>query len=374
MRLVAGAILAVLSVWATGVLGVQTRDRPLLVAVLGTRAEVIKFSPLVKLLKTYYEPLVELKVVSTGQLEEESLLPVLQEHGMGPYINLNISGSGNGNGSGLFSTKATEALMATFKLFDSTPAAIIVQGDSDTAFAGAMAAMYGHIPLVHIEAGVRTWEVGVLPCPEEFNRRAISLIAALSLAPTSRAKENLIRDGIDPSRVVVTGNTITDAVIQTASEDMTVIDKDIFATLDRHIAIEGNSGEKKKYVLVYVRQRSADFGPSFEEIIAAIKILSIENNQLDAARRVVFYCLFEFADSVYRSAAFNALAGIENVVLLVPLPHAPFVRLLRDSVLLLTNSETVQEEAASLAVYCIVMRWVLCICVRVEVEVVVKLL
>ena len=203
--------------------------------------------------------------------------------------------------------------------------------------AASLAAFYRKVPLLHIEAGLRTHDLHA-PWPEEFNRRVTSIVAAVHCAPTDRSKNNLLNEGIDPSTIHVTGNTVIDALLWTVNRE------------------RKNSGQwqskydwmKPRMVLVTGHRRE-NFGGGFENICAALAMLS------DQFKDVDFVYPVHLNPNVQKPV--NALlSGRNNVHLLPPLAYPEFVWMMDQSTILLTDSGGVQEEAPSLRKPILVMR------------------
>lgn len=333
-------VLLLLSAFLTLVIG-----NPLtLVVVIGTRPDVIKLSSIINTMKPVYDGLIDVKVLCTGQ-HKELLAPMLKQFEIIPDVHLDLMEYSR-DGSGVFVAKSIEALSKHFQDMEIKPDAIVVQGDTNTALAGAMAAFYCKIPVVHVEAGLRTWELSS-PYPEEFNRRTISVIAALSLAPTEKSKLNLIQDGVDIDTIKVTGNTVVDSVLAVLGKDLSAKDQSLVDRIETHIKLEG-SNKKKKYVLVS-SHRQENFGAPLQEIIKSISKLS------QLFTDFVFFFLLHM-NPKSREPVSAAFGDSTNVILLEPLDYFPFIKLLKGAVMIVTDSGGMQEEASLFAVPCFVLR------------------
>jgi len=217
------------------------------------------------------------------------------------------------------------------------PDLVIVQGDTTTTMAGAMAAFYQRIPVAHVEAGLRTGDMGQ-PFPEEFNRVLTTRIAAWHFAPTPRAAAALAAEGVGRERIFITGNTGVDAVlyVRDALEAGAVV-PGAWTWLDA-----------RRHLVLVTSHRRENFGPGFRRVLTALRRL--------ASRPDV-----QIAWPVHRNPnvagpAVRLLSGLPNVILLDPLPYAPFVDLMRRCRLILTDSGGIQEEAPSLGKPVLVLR------------------
>ena len=214
---------------------------------------------------------------------------------------------------------------------------IIVQGDTTTAFCGALAGFYARIPVGHVEAGLRTGDM-TQPFPEELNRVLVSRLASLHFAPTDGAAENLRHEGVDPATIFITGNTGIDAVLEV---------RDALAEGHLHASGLPALDPAKKLILVTAHRRES-FGDGFEHICDALARL---------ARRDDVQIVYpvhpnpNVQDPVRRS-----LGNLPNVLLTDPLPYVPFVDLMRRAHVLLTDSGGIQEEAPSLGKPVLVLR------------------
>ncbi len=219
------------------------------------------------------------------------------------------------------------------------PTAVLVQGDTTTSFAAALAAYYQRIPVGHIEAGLRTGKP-YEPFPEEVNRRLIAQIAAWHFAPTALARNNLLREGIAPDTVHITGNTAVDAPLQTLKR---LDRKEVEAVLELSPAL-GN-----RRLLLVTGHRRESFGEGLHNICSAIRSIA----DRDESVAVVF--------AVHMNPAVQALvqaqlANHPRIVLTPPIEYVSFVDLMRRAYLILTDSGGIQEEAPSLRIPVLVLR------------------
>jgi UDP-N-acetylglucosamine 2-epimerase (non-hydrolysing) len=219
------------------------------------------------------------------------------------------------------------------KLIQIKPDVVLVHGDTTTSFAAALAAYHQRIPIGHVEAGLRTKCI-YSPWPEEGNRRLTSKLAKYHYAPTNVARDNLINEGIDTRNVIVTGNTVVDAlkIIQRRSSDQNYLEM----------------GDLGKYIVVTTHRRE-NFGEKLKNLLKGIVKLA------DAFPDVNFVVPLHHNPNVYREVTSN-LVDKNNVKLTQPIPYVEFVNLLSESFLILTDSGGLQEEGAALNVPVLIMR------------------
>lgn len=213
---------------------------------------------------------------------------------------------------------------------------VLTQGDTTTAMVGALAAFYRRIRVGHVEAGLRTWD-RFRPFPEEINRRVADAVSDLHFAPTEIARENLLREGADEAGVVVTGNTVIDALLEVASRDYDWDDGELAAV-----------PRDKRLILVTAHRRES-FGEPLRQICAALG--EIAGSFPDA--RIVYPV---HPNPNVRGVVYDQLSGVQNVTLLEPLEYLSFVQLMKASSLVLTDSGGLQEEAPSLGKPVLVLR------------------
>jgi UDP-N-acetylglucosamine 2-epimerase (non-hydrolysing) len=313
--------------------------RPLEVVVLvGTRPEAIKMVPVVQAMAAApgdFHPV----LVSTGQ-HREMLDQVLDLFGIRPALDLGIMEARQD----LFTitTKALtglrEALGADTLQEGGTgsPAAdlVLVQGDTTTSFAGALAAYYLKIPVGHVEAGLRTYDKRQ-PFPEEVNRALITQIADLHFAPTQVSRDNLLRAGVDASRIEVTGNTVIDALLQVVDDGYRF---DAFPELDAFLARATEDGTK---VVLVTAHRRENWGAGIESLARAIEAVL-------ARRPGTRFVFSTHLNPLVRDHVLRLLGHEDRVILTPPLPYDAFSNLMARCHLLLSDSGGVQEEAPSL--------------------------
>ncbi|MDH4568431.1 UDP-N-acetylglucosamine 2-epimerase (non-hydrolyzing) [Pseudomonas sp. BN414] len=303
--------------------------------VFGTRPEAIKMAPLALALAA--DESFDAKVCVTGQ-HREMLDQVLGLFDIKPDFDLNIMKPGQDL------TDVTSAILqgmkgvfATFK-----PDVVLVHGDTATTFAASLAAYYQQIPVAHVEAGLRTGNI-YSPWPEEANRKLTGALATMHFAPTVTSQNNLLREGIDPKAVIVTGNTVIDALL------------DVIARLDRDPQLQAQAAKplellnlNRKIVLVTGHRRES-FGGGFERICQALMEVAQQHPEVDIVYPV-------HLNPNVREPVNRLLTGIPNIHLMEPLDYLPFVYLMSRSHIILTDSGGIQEEAPSLGKPVLVMR------------------
>ena len=289
------------------------------VAVIGTRADGIKMCPVIAEILARED--IELKVCSTGQ-HGELLDEVLKSFGIEPHYDLGIMKKDQD----LFDVTLSALSGMKQILSAEMPDCVLVHGDTTSSFCAALAAFYLHIPVYHVEAGLRTGDM-TSPFPEEFNRRAIALMAEAHFAPTDRAMENLISENIPEENIFVTGNTVVDAM-RTVRTDMP----------SRPLEYADNGWER--VVLMTVHRRENCQG-ALEEIFSAV-------NQIVCEFPDVLFIYPVHPNPILRSEAERILGGCDRVVLCEPLGVVEFHDLIRRCYMVLTDSGGVQEEATAM--------------------------
>lgn len=308
--------------------------------VFGTRPEAIKMAPLVKALKSdnYFET----KVAVTAQ-HREMLDQVLSLFEIVPDYDLNLMK----DGQDLYDITSKALLGLRGVLDDFNPHLVLVHGDTATTFAATLAAFYKQIPVGHVEAGLRTNNI-YSPWPEEANRVLTGRLAHWHFAPTPRNQKALLSEGVSPDDIIVTGNTVIDALqfitnkIYNSSELQTFIKQSLLkAGLKLDIS-------KEKYILITGHRRE-NFGSGFEAICSALRILALNNPSISFVYPV-------HLNPNVQEPVKRLLDGITNVHLIKPLGYEPFVHLMQHTYLVLTDSGGVQEEAPGLGKPVLVMR------------------
>jgi UDP-N-acetylglucosamine 2-epimerase (non-hydrolysing) len=301
----------------------------------GTRPEAIKMAPLVQRLQQ--ESGVLCQVCVTGQ-HREMLDQVLDLFGIRPDFDLNIMK----RGQDLYDV--TSAILAGMRtvLTDAKPDLVLVHGDTTTTMAATLASFYNRTAVGHIEAGLRTGNL-LSPWPEEANRKLTGALATLHFAPTTRARDNLLEEGVPASSIFVTGNTVIDALLHV--RDRLATD----AALNEKVRRMVPQFDTERPLILVTGHRRESFGEGFERICAALA-------QLARARRDVDIVYPVHLNPSVREPVGRLLTGIANVHLIEPLDYLPFVKLMDRAHLILTDSGGIQEEAPSLCKPVLVMR------------------
>jgi len=298
--------------------------------IFGTRPEAIKMAPIVRALME--SELFECVVTVTGQ-HREMLDQVNELFGITPDHDLNILQPGQ---------SLTDIMTRTMSGLDTLfaagkPDAVIVQGDTTTSTAGAIAAFYHGIPVVHVEAGLRSGNL-LSPFPEEANRKITSQIASLHLAPTTTSRANLLAEGVAAADIVVTGNSVIDALLTTVDKQVPFSDPALEALAE--------SGRRILLVTTHRRENQGDAMRGVGRALARIAEAEPELTIVLPAHK----------NPVVREAVLPALEGKPNVLVTEPLAYGEFTRMLSLAHVVLTDSGGVQEEAPSLGKPVLVMR------------------
>jgi UDP-N-acetylglucosamine 2-epimerase (non-hydrolysing) len=298
-----------------------------ILVVFGTRPEAVKMVPVIKALQNV--PEFNTVTVSTGQ-HREMLKPVLSRFGVSVDVEMDLMEPNQS----LYrlSSKAIAAFEGV--LAKSNPAMLLVQGDTTTAFLGALCAFYSKIPVGHVEAGLRT-DNKYFPFPEEINRRLITAVADLNFAPTDGNKENLLREGIREETVFVTGNTGIDAVLLASGLCNSPVLQEIDLT-------------NKRLVLITVHRRES-FGEVMEGMFLALRDIALKYKDTELVYPV-------HLNPHVRKPAFEILGGVPNIHLIEPMDYFDFVQVMKRAFLILTDSGGIQEEAPTLGVPVLVLR------------------
>lgn len=303
--------------------------------VFGTRPEAIKMAPLVKRLEE--QPGVVSRVCVTAQ-HRQMLDQVLELFSIRPDHDLNVMRPGQD----LYSI-TSEVLQSIRKVYEAErPDIVLVHGDTTTTFAATLAAFYQRLPVGHVEAGLRTGDL-YSPWPEEANRKLTGALARLHFAPTAASRDNLLRENIADSFIVVTGNTVIDALIATKSKLETSPD------LSARMASRFPFLRVDARMLLITGHRRENFGDGFDRICKAIAQLARRYPDIDLVYPV-------HLNPNVQEPVNRLLSAIPNVHLIEPQDYLPFVHLMARSTLILTDSGGIQEEAPSLGKPVLVMR------------------
>ena len=323
--------------------------------VFGTRPEAIKMAPLVKEFQKNPESYQTIVCV-TGQ-HRQMLDQVLNLFEITPDYDLNIMKQGQD----LYDVTSRVLLGMRDVLKEAQPDVVLVHGDTTTSTAAALAAFYQQIPVGHVEAGLRTHNI-YSPWPEEMNRQITSRIAAYNFAPTMLSKQNLIKENVNPDTILVTGNTVIDALHQVVRKIKT--DAALDAELEGVLRVSGYDVNRlangKKLVLI-TGHRQENFGDGFINMCTAIKDLSRQYPEVDFVYpmhlnpnvRKPIQQVFENLDSLSSGEGWGEAA---NMFFIEPLEYLSFVYLMEKSTIVLTDSGGIQEEAPGLGKPVLVMR------------------
>ncbi|MDJ0316225.1 non-hydrolyzing UDP-N-acetylglucosamine 2-epimerase [Arthrobacter antibioticus] len=303
---------------------------PVVMPIYGTRPEAIKMAPIVAALQK--SDIFDCVVTVTGQ-HREMLDQVNELFGIVPTHDLDIHQPGQS-----LSDILTRTITGLDKLFAaSKPDVVVVQGDTATSTAGAMAAFYRGIPVVHAEAGLRSHNL-FSPFPEEANRKITTQIASLHLAPTSTSKQNLLNEGVNKADIVVTGNTVIDALLTTVDKQITFTDPVLEAL--------AKSGKQIMLVTTHRRENQGDAMRGVGRALARIAHAYPDMTIVFPAHK----------NPVVRQAVLPAVQHKKNVIITEPLAYGEFTRMISLAHIVLTDSGGVQEEAPSLGKPVLVMR------------------
>ncbi len=297
--------------------------------VFGTRPEAIKMAPIVKELGRQK---LDHIVIVTAQ-HREMLDQKLGVFGITPDYDLDIMQ----HDQDLF--YVTTSVLEEIKpvLLKEKPDVLLVQGDTTTTFAASLAAFYLSIAIGHVEAGLRTWDK-LNPYPEEMNRQLTTRIADFHFAPTEWAKKNLLKEGVEPSRIYVTGNTVIDALLMIVDPQFRFNEKPL-----------SEVDFTNRRVILLTSHRRENFGDPMRNIFQACRHLVEHNPEVELIYPV-------HPNPNVRTAAFNILHNLPRVHLIDPMEYRTFVQLMNKCYLILTDSGGIQEEAPSLGKPVLVLR------------------
>jgi UDP-N-acetylglucosamine 2-epimerase (non-hydrolysing) len=301
-----------------------------LMVVYGTRPEAIKMAPVIEALhrSPIFQPTVTVTAQHRGLLDQvHALFGIRTDH------DLDILSERQSLAD--ITVRVLDGLCPLLR--HERPEAVLVQGDTTTAFAGALAAFYSQVPVVHLEAGLRTGD-RYSPFPEEINRRLATQLASLHLAPTPHARDNLLRDGVPSSSVVVTGNTVIDALLWAVGRKAHYGDPAL-ADLD----------DTARRVLLVTAHRRESWGGGMESIGSALADLACAEPNL-------LIVLPLHPNPVVRAAILPQVAHIGSIRLTEPLAYGAFARLMNRAHIILTDSGGIQEEGPGLGKPVLVIR------------------
>jgi UDP-N-acetylglucosamine 2-epimerase (non-hydrolysing) len=305
---------------------------------LGTRPEGIKMAPVIKELQKRPQKF-DLVVCSTGQ-HKEMLGQVTDFFEIQPDIELNVMTQGQS-----LSTLSSKIIGSMEEVFNKVqPDIVLVQGDTTTAFLTAFIAFYQKIKIGHVEAGLRTYNK-YSPFPEEINRQLISKIADLHFAPTKNTYENLKKEGIDENSIILTGNTVVDAINWGINKIENKSEKEI----SEYVKYLADLLDKDKKIILVTMHRRESFGEDVVNISKALKLIAQKYNNINIVYPV------HLNPNV--SGPVNEILGnIKNIKLIKPLSYEPFLWLMNKSYFIITDSGGVQEEAPTLKKPVLVIR------------------
>ncbi|HQB38008.1 MAG TPA: UDP-N-acetylglucosamine 2-epimerase (non-hydrolyzing) [Deltaproteobacteria bacterium] len=307
-------------------------------SIFGTRPEAIKMAPVIKELEKHSSRFHN-KVCVTAQ-HRQMLDQVLQLFEIKPDYDLDIMKPGQD----LFDVTCNVLKGLKPVLQSERPHIVLVHGDTTTAMAASLAAYYCHIPVGHVEAGLRTCNK-YSPFPEEINRVITGALSDLHFSPTETSRKNLLREGIASSQINVTGNTVVDALLNVAEK----VAKD--TVLKQKLDKQFNFLDPMKRLLLVTGHRRENFGEGFEHICMALAAIASKNKDLEILYPV--HLNPNVQEPVKRILGTNPYT---NIHLIDPLDYLPFVYLMNRAHLILTDSGGVQEEAPSLGKPVLVMR------------------
>ena len=303
----------------------------LIAVIMGTRPEAIKMAPVVHALRKRSDKL-ETVVIATAQ-HRQMLDQVLSLFEITPDVDLDLMHPNQ------TLTDLTVRVLTTMQatLSEIRPDLLLVQGDTTTVFASALAAFYLKVPIGHVEAGLRSHDI-YNPFPEESNRRLTSQLTDVHLAPTPLARQELLKEGVSRGKIVVTGNTVVDS---------------LHAVLDAPFAIQGTPLAEIPFeghrVLLVTSHRRESWGQELQNVCLALK--DLVNRFLDL---IVVYPVH--MNPNVRQTVMTTLTGSERICLIEPLDYITFINLMRRAYLILTDSGGVQEEAPTLQKSLLVLR------------------
>lgn len=309
-------------------MGKGFREMRKILFVYGTRPEAIKLAPLIKALG---ESIHIMPVVAVTGQHRAMLDQVNNLFGIRPSHDLDIITERQRLQD--ITTRALNGVADVISI--ESPDAVLVQGDTTTCLAAALAAFYQKVPVIHLEAGLRTHET-YNPFPEEINRRLTTQLTSVHLAPTPTSRANLLRDGVPDERIYVTGNTVIDALFDVLSQDRPIENPDLAKICGRPL------------VLITAHRRESWGEPMAAAARAIARVAKAFPN--------VAFLLPAHLNPAVRDVLLPPLSGLRNVVITAPLAYSDFARAMKEATIILTDSGGVQEEAPSLGKPVLVMR------------------
>jgi len=304
--------------------------------VFGTRPEAIKMAPVVRALKSK----LEVKVCVTAQ-HREMLDQVLDLFEIVPDYDLDIMKPGQD----LFDVTSNVLSGMKQVLSEEQPDVVLVHGDTTTTMATSMAAFYLNIPVGHVEAGLRTYNIHS-PFPEEFNRQITTKITQFHFAPTENARQNLLNEQVMEQQIYVTGNTVIDALFSMVEKARVA---DYSDDILEQIQFLSREKDNLPRIILVTGHRRENFGQGFEEVCRALRDIALENSDVQIIYPV-------HLNPNVREPVNRILSNINNIHLVEPMEYLSFIKLMDASYLILTDSGGIQEEAPSLGKPVLVMR------------------
>jgi UDP-N-acetylglucosamine 2-epimerase (non-hydrolysing) len=299
--------------------------QPKVLCVVGTRPEAVKMAPVILALQKSGK--VDCRILATAQ-HRQMLDQVLAFFDLKPDVDLDIMRPNQT----LPELTARLLVQLDKVLAEERPDAVLAQGDTTTVMAVALACFYRRIPFGHVEAGLRTWDMQN-PFPEEANRVIAGRLAKWHFAPTRSSRDNLLKEGLRAEEIVVTGNTVIDALLMTAS---------------RELPLPVQLPQDRRLVLVTAHRRE-NFGEPFREVCRALRTLAQRNPD-------VAFLYPVHPNPNVKDVAYEALHGLSNFELCEPLDYAPFVAAMKRAYFIISDSGGVQEEAPALGKPVLVLR------------------
>jgi UDP-N-acetylglucosamine 2-epimerase (non-hydrolysing) len=307
-----------------------------ILSVFGTRPEAIKMAPLIKELANYPD-IFDSRICITAQ-HRQMLDQVLELFEIQPEYDLNIMSAGQN-----LNDVTCNVLRAMAPVLEEChPDIVLVHGDTTTTMAASLSAYYQKIDVGHVEAGLRTGNI-YSPWPEEMNRRITGAITRFHFAPTPLSRENLLKEGVDPNAILVTGNTVIDALLSVVNQIRTD------AVKQHQLAEKFSYLDPERRLILVTGHRRENFGDGFENICRAIKTIVISHPDVEV-------CYPVHLNPSVQEPVRRILSDVEGVHIIDPQDYLPFVYLMDRSFLILTDSGGVQEEAPSLGKPVLVMR------------------
>lgn len=310
----------------------NTGDRRKVMVVIGTRPEAIKLAPVVLELERHPAQF-DTEICVTGQ-HREMLDQMLKVFGLTPDYDLGVMKAGQN-----LAEVTSACIMGLDRVLrDRRPDLLLVQGDTTTTFAASLASYYHHIPVGHVEAGLRTKKKND-PFPEEINRRLTTHIADFHFAPTDLARNNLLLEGVAAENIVVTGNTVIDALLLTQAR----------LAAEPDLAVDPLGATDGLRTILVTAHRRESFGAPFRRICEAIRTLAERRDDV-----LIVYPVH--LNPNVQAPVREVLGGVPNIRLLEPLDYVSFVACMQRASILLTDSGGIQEEGPAIGKPVLVMR------------------